>query len=195
MNRNKIKTINFTGDLWRADKTAARNYTGAPIKYFALTEANANIYLNSAHREFMKQWRVKEGESLKLINILDRGTRNSLGAAMPKPHFNIAFPIKNNTVSRVSTENTKASDDAVLLALCELGGYDGYIMEPIKNVFHSEVGLCAPALKKLELYSSKRKRAPNLTRSRGPPGNNTRKNITHKNNIPANIRGPAALTF
>ena len=175
MNRNKIKTINFTGDLWRADKTAARNYSGAPIKYFALTEKNADIYLNSAHREFMKQWKVKDGESLKLINILDRETRNSLGTALPNPHFNIAFPIRNGKVSRVSTENTKASDDAALLALCELGGYDGYSMEPIKDVFHSEVGLCAPALEKLEMHSSGRKRAPNLTRSKRPR-NNTQKN-------------------
>ena len=118
---------------------------------------------------------------LVLLDILDLKTRRALGQIIGEESLAIAFPIKGDKVSRISTEETMMHDDIVLGAICTLNIADGYYMERLGNnmdfVFHSEVGLCPTAFGKLKLVAAKRNiSAPaplnNTKRARSRVGNN-----------------------
>jgi hypothetical protein len=150
----KIKTIPYSGSLWRADKNSSRIYSNTNIKYFALTEPEIQTYVEKAHRQYKKHWVTKDGEKLNLVDILDLRTRKALEmmSEMSKEALNFSFPIRNNKVLR---ESDFKPDDTVLRGLCRLG-YDGYFMKNINNnkgnyVFHSEIGLCKGAFSKIKL--------------------------------------------
>ena len=181
-----IRTIEYEGDLWRADRERSSNYSTATIKYFALTEPEIQTYVEKAKFLYKKHWRTKDGQTLNLIDILHLPTRRELEKAIDKTALNTAFPIVGNKVSRISEEETKHRDYEVLNAICALG-YDGYYMKALKNnngkyVFHSEIGLCYAAFHKIKLVDVIKNEtvAPNLPgkkrRSFGRPlNNNTRK--------------------
>ena len=40
MNTSQIKTISYTGSLWRADKNSSSIYSNTNIKYFALSDGS-----------------------------------------------------------------------------------------------------------------------------------------------------------
>lgn len=168
-----IKTRLYEGNLYRADaksfKTQAKasnNYKNAPMKYFTLNKREVNTYTRYG-KPFVKTWQTTD--KLNLVDILDLETRKALeDTPNIKKSINIAFPIKNGKVMRVSEEDTQDHDDVVLKIICGLG-YDGYYMETLKEPgfkFHSEVGLCPRAYDKLELAEVERK-APPETKKKG----------------------------
>lgn len=179
MNRDAIKTMPYSGSLWRADKNGSRTYSNTNIKYFALTEPEIQTYVEKAHRKYKKHWVTKDTKILNLVDILDLRTRKAL-ELMPeisKEALNFSFPIKNNKVSR---ESDFKPDDTVLRGLCKLG-YDGYFMKNINNnkgnyIFHSEVGLCKDAFSKIKLEEIK------INNSVAPAAPSKNNRITRKNN-------------
>ena len=174
---DKIKTIRYTGELYRADRTIARignsaanNYREAPMKYFTLHKHETSAYTQYG-MPFVKTWTVSEDKPLILIDIMNRTTRNSIKTEIGTDAFNIAFPINAaGNVYRVSEENTKHMNNTALRTICqlgqgELGKYDGYIMQTQQErnsvgFFHSEVGLCPSAFSKLKLSSVERVAVP-----------------------------------
>lgn len=159
MDRIKVKV--FRGKLYRANKTRANknifasvNYRGAPRKYFTLRKNELNAYTKKG-TTYKKTWNVLN--DLRLVDILDPETRLALDELFTtrreKMALNNAFPIKNNTPSRNSSNVN--IDDIVLDKICELG-YDGYYMKTI-SAFHSEVGLCSEALNNLQLAENSEK--------------------------------------
>lgn len=201
---DKIKTINYDGLLFRANKNlhtknktkliylaskaqpnnlASVNYKNAPTKYFTLKRSNVNAYTKKG-TTYTKNWRVTR--TLKLIDILDLNTRKVLEEKFKNDEIFVdaitqAFPIYGNIVRRFS--NSSEEDNQVLNKICELG-YDGYYMnaEERRIGFHSEVGLCNKAFNKLKLLTNSEKRIM-------PNNNNTRKKPKSKTNGPSN--GPS----
>jgi hypothetical protein len=174
--RNKIFTIKHRNKLFRANnrnstiKARASNaYSGAPMKYFTLNEGELSAYTKYG-KPYKKTWHAIE--DLTLIDILNKNTRRILVAQLPDivESLDIAFPIIGNKVMRRSNEDTRVHDDNVLRGICSIKNnsgqpmYDGYYMKSISGdnepSFHSEVGLCAHALSKLELNSSKKNTVP-----------------------------------
>jgi hypothetical protein len=180
---NKIKSIEYNGDLFRANKNlynknkkitylaskakpnnlASDNYRNAPMKYFTLKRSNVNAYTKKG-TTYTKNWRVIR--TLKLVDILDLNTRKALEEKFKNDTEFVyaiteAFPIDGNIVRRISSSSEE--DNQVLIKICELG-YDGYYMDVEgKHIgFHSEVGLCNKAFNKLKLLTnSERKYVPN----------------------------------
>lgn len=159
VNGQKLKTVHYNKSLFRADKrtfkegkSASLNYRNAPMKYFTLNKNELGAYTKYG-MPYIKTW--KPSESLILIDILHRPTREALSKLIGANSLNIAFPIKENKVSRISEENTRQHDDIVLSNICKLANIDGYLMEKLekngKYVFHSEVGLCPRGFEKLVL--------------------------------------------
>lgn len=164
----RMKIVRFKDNLYRADPSsfmpgyrASNDYKGAEIKYFTLDKSELSAYTKYG-KPYMKTWSTLE--DLILIDILDLNTRKALEDMFLKENnknvvksINIAFPIKNNKVLRVSEEHTAEDDNTVLKAICNLGIFDGYYMKRLMNnnryIFHSEVGLCPKAYNKLELMS------------------------------------------
>jgi hypothetical protein len=177
-----IKTIKYNGNLYRANQTsfipqgkASNNYRNAPMKYFTLNKSELKTYIPRG-RPYVKNW--KTTEEVELVDILDLNTRNALeDIPRLKNALKIAFPIKNNSVTRVSTEESKNKDDIVLGILCELG-YDGYYMKSVGG-FHSEVGLCPRALSKLKLEKVKRNTNSGIE---GPTKKKSRSRLNYNNN-------------
>jgi hypothetical protein len=170
---DKIKSIDYNGVLFRANKNlyknnklylaskakrgnlASVNYKNAPTKYFTLKRSNVNAYTKNGET-FTKNWSVIE--TLKLVDILDLKTRKVLEEKFKNDEKFVdaitqAFPIDGNTVRRIS--NSSEEDNQVLNKICELG-YDGYYMnaEERRIGFHSEVGLCNKAFNKLKLMKN-----------------------------------------
>jgi len=185
-----VKTRTYEGNLYRADaKTtqaltkASNNYKNAPMKYFTLNKREVNTYTRYG-KPFVKTWQTTD--KLNLVDILDLKTRKALeDVPNIKKSINIAFPIKNNKVMRISEEDTQDHDDVVLKIICGLG-YDGYYMETLTEPgykFHSEVGLCPRAFDKLELVEVERK-APPETKKKGTKSFSNRKhnNVTNRFN-------------
>jgi hypothetical protein len=187
-----IKVKPFRGKLYRANKTNANknifasiNYRDAPRKYFTLHKNELSAYTKEG-TSYKKTWDVIS--DLRLVDILDLETRKNLENYFitnnEKKALKNAFPIKNNKPSRNSF--SVRVDNIVLDKLCELD-YDGYYMETI-SAFHSEVGLCNNALKKLKLINSEEvKEAPRLTRKTqrnhwGNSSNNNNNNQQNNNN-------------
>jgi hypothetical protein len=177
-----IKTIKYNGKLYRANQTsfiprgkASNNYRNAPMKYFTLNKSELKTYIPRG-RPYVKNW--KTTEEIELVDILDLNTRKALeNIPALKSALKIAFPIRNNSVTRVSTEESKNKDDIVLGILCELG-YDGYYMNSVGG-FHSEVGLCPRALYKLELEEVKRNTSSGVE---GPTKKKSRSRFNNNNN-------------
>jgi hypothetical protein len=151
---------------------ASVNYTNAPVKYFTLNKEEVSAYTKNG-KTYIKNWNVIE--KLNLIDILDLTTRRTLqNRFMNDNDFQVAlskaFPIMNNEVRRISSSVTQ--DNKVLNKICEMG-YDGYYMEAQDSLtskneksFHSEVGLCNEAFKKLKLANKpeKREAAPRINK-------------------------------
>jgi hypothetical protein len=192
---SEIKTINYNGRLYRANHNsfiprgrASNNYKNAPMKYFTLNKSELKSYIQR-DRPYVKNW--KTVEKLELVDILDLNTRKTLeDIPKLKKALNIAFPIRDNNVFRVSTEETKNQDDTVLGILCELG-YDGYYMKSIED-FHSEVGLCPRALYKLELEKVKRNTNSGIA---GPTKKKRRINNNQNNNQNNGTRRQSRFTM
>lgn len=190
-----IKTRKYNGKLYRANQTsfiprgkASNNYRNAPMKYFTLNKSELKTYIPRG-RPYVKNW--KTTEEIELVDILDLSTRKALeNIPALKSALKIAFPIRNNSVTRVSTEESKNKDDIVLGILCELG-YDGYYMNSVGG-FHSEVGLCPRALYKLELEEVKRNTSsgvegPTKKKSRSRFNNNNNNNTRRRPRFTMNI--------
>jgi len=180
---NEIKTVQYKGKLYRANKDiikngrlaynartkknilASENYKNAPLKYFTLKRNNVEPYRKKG-TTYTKNWNVTD--ELNLVDILDLKTREVIEAKFNKDEPFIkaikkAFPILNGKVGRVSSKVEQ--DNTVLKGICELG-YDGYYMES-KKAFHSEIGLCRKAFNKLKLEkNAEHKYMPNNTRKR-----------------------------
>jgi hypothetical protein len=210
MNIDGLKIIRTTNPIYRADKEysriggiASNIYEDAPIKYFTLNESELSAYTKYG-MPYKKTW--EPTEELVLIDILHKPTREKLAELIGTESLNIAFPINENKVSRVSEEDTKIHDDNVLKAICSLNPLiDGYYMDKItkrvknnngvngngvnsnginvnKTIFHSEVGLCSKAFNKIKLIDSKKSNnAPAINRKRTKRNNNNNRNITNKN--------------
>ncbi len=195
----RLKVFHYTGHLYRADcetfsrgSLASQNYRTAPMKYFTLEKGETSAYSRRGY-PFIKTWRPSE--PLILIDIFDVPTRNALkdliGANGSTNAINIAFPLNNKgSVYRVSEENTKNKNDDVLRSICEQGVFDGYYMgkQVARNkvgTFHSEVGLCPSAFRKLVLESvEKDPSAPPCMKNRS--NEKTRKRKRNNSNINKN---------
>jgi hypothetical protein len=187
---NRLKTINFSGKLYRANKSntrkniknilASNEYKNAPVKYFTLTNKEVNAYTKYG-TTYKKSWTINT--PLKLVDILDLSTRTELEkyfvSKNEKNALNSAFPININN-SYVSRNSTNVNiDNIVLEKLCSMG-YDGYYMKTI-NAFHSEVGLCKNALSKLKFNTSTKVIAPTRVNKYKKPSY-SRNNENNKNN-------------
>jgi hypothetical protein len=165
---------------------ASVNYAGAPMKYFTLSKNETRAY-TKYDKPFVKTWNPVS--DLVLLDILDLKTRRALGEIIGEESLAIAFPIKGNNVSRISTEETMMHDNIVLGAICTLNIADGYYMERLGNnmdfVFHSEVGLCPTAFGKLKLVAAKR----NTSAPAGPnKSKRARSRLGYNNNNMAKYR-------
>jgi len=213
----KLKVVRFNEPLYRANRgkltkfdpsgsMAVPNYLASEeyntytnkngvkkrveFKYFTLHEDELKAYTKE-NMPWMKKWQPQS--ELVLIDILDMPTRRALAELIGSESLNFSFPIKGNKVSRVSEENERHHDDAVLKALCDLG-LDGYYMKRLtKNngeyVFHSEVGLCRRAFSKLRVEKiEKAKNAPRAPTRRAPrpsiePPNSPKSNKKTRRNL------------
>lgn len=174
-NRGKLTKFDPSGTMVMPNYLASEEYntytnekTGTKkkveFKYFTLYEDELKAYTKE-NMPWMKKWQPQS--ELVLVDILDMPTRKTLAELINSESLDFSFPIMGNKVSRVSEENERHHDDAVLKALCDLG-LDGYYMKRIsKNngeyVFHSEVGLCRKAFSKLRV--EKMKKAKNAPRA------------------------------
>ena len=199
-----LKVVRFREPLYRADKgkltkfamngslalpnyLASEEYAEAPFKYFTMNKNELKAYTKYG-MPYIKTWRPLE--DLVLVDILDVETRVALAEMIGSESLNIAFPLEGNKVSRISEEDTKHHDDAVLRALCGLG-LDGYYMRRLTNnngnyVFHSEVGLCKNKFSKLRVDNIRKvQEAPPVrartTRSRFNTNNTPRKSRARNN--------------
>lgn len=186
---DKIKTIEYTGPLFRANKNlynnndrlyyiasraksgnlASVNYKNAPTKYFTLKRNNVSAYTKK-NTTYTKNWSVIQ--PLKLVDILDLNTRKALEDRFRTNRIFVsaitnAFPINGNIVRRISSSSEE--DNQIINKICSLG-YDGYYMNVEgRNIgFHSEVGLCNKAFNKLILQKNSEKKtvAQNITRKK-----------------------------
>jgi hypothetical protein len=210
---NSIKTIEFEGQLFRADREpynpmpmgngfmtrgppnymASDAYSGADIKYFTLNERELSAYIKE-NMPYVKVWSTVR--PLLLVDILDKPTREHLAILLKaksnayKKSLDIAFPIKGNKVSRISESDTAEEDYNMLKGLCKLG-FDGYYMRTLKkergdpDSFHSEVGLCASGLNKLRIERAYK----NRTAVPKAPNRKTRRNRNSHNNTRKNNSG------
>jgi hypothetical protein len=149
-----------------------KNGTNIDIKYFTLNKNELKAYTKYG-MPYIKKW--KPIDEIRLIDILHLPTRTALEKIIGSESLSISFPVEKNKVLRISEEDTKNHDDKVLQAICKLG-LDGYYMKRLTNntgnyIFHSEVGLCRQAFKKLRIDTIEKIIEP----PRGP--NKTRKNI------------------
>lgn len=164
-------------------------YANAPIKYFALGESETKAY-SKYGMPYIKTWRPTE--QLTLIDILHTPTRKALAEIIGSESLNKSFPIRGNMTIRISEENQKFYDDNVLLAICQLGMADGYYMDKIENNnnvpgFHSEVGLCPTAFKKIKLVNERK----NIVPPQGPTRKRRNKNRNNNTNMNRRTRkGP-----
>lgn len=186
----KLRVVRFSDPLFRADKVKYTNYSGAPLKYFTLNEAEVKKgYINHGF-PYLKMF--EPSEELVLVDILHKPTRDALTELLAASlstmkngaqSLNFSFPIKGNKVLRVSEKNEKYHDDNVVKALCTLPGVDGYYMRRLENnnaKFHSEVALCQTALPKIELKSTSGALAPPALKD------NTKKRRRYKSNNNSN---------
>jgi hypothetical protein len=191
-----LRVVNFTNNLYRADCTtyrvnslASNDYRDAPMKYFTLNKEETHAYSRRGF-PYIKTWQPIQ--NLVLIDIFHTPTRDALKELIGADAINIAFPKHHNGfIYRVSEENTKNKNDDVLRSICELGRFDGYYMRrqdrhPNKRVgaFHSEVGLCPSAYRKIRLTNVKRDlEAPPCIRNRlGGPRKTVKNNNNTRNN-------------
>ena len=180
MNITRLASPSF---LWRADKEstapntlASVAYHGAQIKFFTTKKEEIREYATKSPYE--KQWQILE--PLNLLDIMNVPTRDELFNNAPSEIQNsidIAFPKdEDGNVFRYSEAETASHDYKVLNYICTLpSGVDGYFMarQAGRNngarqiiPFHSEVGLCRPALSKLILKSQEINNPPDIVRQR-----------------------------
>lgn len=196
----RLQVVRFRDALYRADTTTftvgslgSQNYARAPMKYFTLAKYETDSYSRRG-MPFVKTW--EPTEELVLIDILHPATRKALKELIGAGNINIAFPEHpNGSIYRVSEENTVASDDAVLSAICNLGVFDGYYMKTQKSrnnglvgAFHSEVGLCPRGLRKIRLEKvDKVAAAPRVVTHRRRRNNNNNNNTLRGRNRDRNL--------
>jgi len=198
-----LRMVWYNAPLYRGDDmtslhTRANKHYGTEFhKFFATKEASTKRYIKNELKGYIKTWEVTE--PLHLLDIMDPDTRGALARIIPHPEFlDTGFPMKDNKVYRYSEEYTKKIDGKLLAELCQIqtadgSPIDGYYMDEQtdkqtiegRNMipFHSEVGLCNSAFKKLLLVGEPKryKEAPDPKRKR-----NTRKrNLANKQSSPA----------
>ena len=177
-NTNKNNKFKYVAKNTKSKILASNNYKDAEVKYFTLSENESRAYTKKG-KSYIKSWKphyinkTNEKDKIILVDILDLPTRIKLEEYFTnneKTIFKNAFPIVNGKVSR-NSQSTK-DDNIILKKICSLGKYDGYYMKTIPS-FHSEVGLCKEALKKIELINNPKiiSEAPNIN----PSKNKTRK--------------------
>jgi hypothetical protein len=145
-----IKTIEYIGELFRADEDIGKNPIGEtavnhyPANYthqfFTLTNAETSSYRKKGVR-YTKTWEVNQATPLLLLDMLDLATRNWVLHTIKnsKKYLNTAFPVIKNKVYRFSNTNTVSDDRAILNIICGLTtpdgrAIDGYYMERQVNV-------------------------------------------------------------
>jgi hypothetical protein len=203
---NSIKPLKNFGNVY-----GNAHYSTVYNKFFTTNRNETKSYANRTIKKngtsYTKSWMPKS--PLRLIDILDINTRQSLEHFIG-PEENLldtAFPIVNNKVYRYSVDETAEIDAKLLRAICSIKDadgnrlYDGYYMNKqtytinSKNgrrilPFHSEIGLCSSALRKIKLNSG------SVNEKRGAQ-NPTKKSKNNKPGInPTNNNGvPKKLSF
>ena len=191
----------YRGDKMTSNETRAnRHYNARYHKFFTTQEDETEPYIKKAPKGYTKEW--KATEPLHLINIMDRGTRLALAHLIETPSLlDTAFPIRNNKVYRYSEDDTAQIDARLLGELCRIQTdngmpIDGYYMAkqrlnaanqnraPGIIGFHSEVGLCSSAFRKLLLtrttLSSKASNVKNERKTK-------KHNLENKTSSPAKV--------
>lgn len=191
----RLRVVHYTGRLYRADcerftvgSLGYQDYRGAPMKYFTLNKAETKSYARRGF-PFIKTWQTIQ--PLVLIDIFHVPTRNALKELIGSNAINVAFPEHHEGfIYRVSEENTKNKDDDVLRSICQLGVFDGYYMarqssreNGLVGTFHSEVGLCSDAFRKIRLDDvEKDAEAPPCMKNRGEKTRKVRRSFRNRNN-------------
>lgn len=187
----------YRGDDMTSHHTRANQHYGTALhKFFATKEASTKRYIKNELKGYIKTWEVTE--PLHLLDIMDPDTRRALARIIAHPELlDTAFPMKDNKVYRYSEEYTKKDDGKLLAELCQIqtadgSPIDGYYMDEQtdkqtiedRNMipFHSEVGLCNSAFKKLLLVGEPKryKEAPDPKRER----NTKKRNLANKSSPP-----------
>lgn len=171
-NKNKNNNFKYSANSVKPGNLASKNYEGAQLKYFSLSENGTKSYQQEGV-SIVKEWELNQNsDKIKLVDILDLSTRIKLKEKFTtteeKKALEKAFPIVDN--SRVSRNSRKTEEDNIVLKkICNMG-YDGYYMtgpdinKEASHSFHSEVGLCRSALSKLKLKSTKKIKNPEKTK-------------------------------
>jgi len=173
VNGHKLRLVTYEKSLYRGNtmtsnkNTANQHYGTNYNKFFATIKNETKPYIKNARIGYIKEWTPME--PLYLIDIKDLETRRALDHILSdhKDWLNTAFPIVKNKVFRYSEEDTAQIDAKLLNALCSIETddgrrIDGYYMDSQRNFattnnlrnivkFHSEIGLCRSALRKLRL--------------------------------------------
>lgn len=147
-----IKTIEYTGELFRADEDIGKKPIGEtavnhyPMNYthqfFTLTNAETSSYRQKGVRH-TKTWEVNQATPLLLLDMLDFNTRQWLLSELKnnksRRALHIAFPVRNHTVYRRSNTTTVDDDRNILNIMCGLAlpdgrQIDGYYMVRQENL-------------------------------------------------------------
>jgi len=171
VNGDTLRIVEYTNPLFRGNAktssytTANKHYGNTYNKFFTTIKEETIPYIKNELKGYIKTWVPME--PLRLLHIFDLETRHSLNKLVNKTLLNTAFPVVRNKVYRYSEEDTAQIDAKLLSELCTIqdndgNKIDGYIIEKQtdyttanngRNIvkFHSEIGLCKSALKKLQL--------------------------------------------
>jgi hypothetical protein len=205
---HRIRVVEYGEPLFRADdanshhNSGNQHYGAMYNKFFTTQKNETKSYANRLGKSYTKTW--IPSEPLRLIDILHTGTRLELEKLLARNAtlLNTAFPVVKNRVYRYSEDETAGIDAELLRAICSLRGndgkpaFDGFYMKRQTNTtisnngrsilpFHSEIGLCNSALRKIKLNRG----ATNITSA--PPKivkNNTRGRRRRTNNNNGNQR-------
>lgn len=190
MNSNIIKTVAYSKNIFRADprnsneKRGNNHYSEIPFHFFTTNVSEVEPY-TAKGTTYTKTWKVIR--PLILIDILDLGTRLQLENFISKKNLDIAFPIIDGKVYRVSEADTAKIDGQIVNDICGIPGrtFDGYYMKKQSEdlpsgilKFHSEITLCKNAFDKLELITSIMKKEP----PKGPNQSRSRSRLYNNNN-------------
>lgn len=141
--------------------------------YFLNTLVGQNVHIReyiSKSGRYIKTFRLKPDQVLRLIDMSQPATRiwvASMMSAVEVESLDHSFPLRGDTVARVSGEEEEAHDLIVMIAICEILARhpvaDGYYSAAQPSGFHAEIGLCPSAFPKFVHVRT------NVGRVEGPP--------------------------
>ena len=163
-----------------AERTGMDTIYDRPRPVYFVNQLNANYrqlreYLAKSG-PYVKTFRLKAGEVLRLIDMSKAASWAWVASMMTDEELdslNVSFPLKGDSVKRVSGDDEEEDDLNVVKAICDIlkrhPVADGYYSEEQPRSaeqpdgFHAEVGLCPAAFTKFTHVGTE------VRRPAGPP--------------------------